>query len=385
MAQETAIMDIGSSKITVMVGRRGVNNTICISGVGESEYDGYEDGEWYQPDELPGAVERAISQAQTNAGVKIRHLYIGVPGQFTATQCKEVSMPLNRKRKITDADVDALYEQGDTFGDDPNYTLINSQPIFYMLAGDRKLIQPVGMSASQLSGFISYILAEKKFVDTFSLIAEELGIESVEFVSSVLAESLFLFDDLVRDRFAVLIDVGYIVTDVAIIRGDGVLRQFSIPIGGGHISKDLRDDLSIRFSLAEKLKRKVILNLEFAESDTYDINLKDRTMSFSARQVNDIVTIKLNKLARTINNCLISCDLPPSATYYLTGGGISYLAGARDYLSKKLDKQLEIVAPKLPQMNKPHLSSVLGLMDMVLGSEEEPERKKGLFAGLFGR
>lgn len=378
-------MDIGSSKITVMVGKRGVNNTICISGTGESEYSGYEDGEFYQPDELLGAVERAVSRAQTNANTKIRHLYIGVPGQFTATQCKEVSMALSRRRKVTDEDVDALYEQGDTFADDPNYTLINSQPIFYTLTGDRKLIQPVGLTASQLSGFISYILAEKKFTDTFSGIVSELGIESCDFVSSILAESLFLFDDFVRDRFAVLIDVGYIVTDVVIIRGDGVLRQFSIPIGGGHIAKDLRDDLSIRFSLAEKLKRKVILNLEFGETDTYDITLKDRTMSFSAKQVNDIVTIKLNKLARTINNCLISCDLPPSTTFYLTGGGISYLAGARDYLAKKLDRQLEIAAPKLPQMNKPHLSSALGLMDMVLGCEEEPVRKKGLFAGLFGR
>lgn len=384
MAQETAIMDIGSSKITVMVGRRGVNNTICISGTGESEYAGYEDGEFYQPDELAVAVERAISNAQSSANTKIRHLYIGVPGQFTATQCKELSMSLNRRRKVTDEDVDALYALGDTFEDDPNYVLINSQPVFYTIS-DRKLIQPVGMTASHLSGFISYILAEKKFIDAFKRIAEDLGIESCEFVSSILAESLFLFDDFVRDRFAVLIDVGYIVTDLVIVRGDGVLRQFSIPIGGGHIAKDLSDDLGIRFSLAEKLKRKVILNLEFGETDTYDITLKERTMSFSAGQVNDIVSIKLNKLARTINNCLISCDLPASATYYLTGGGVSYLSGARDYLSKKLDRQLEIVSPKLPQLNKPHLSSALGLMDMVLGSEQEPVRRKGLFAGLFGR
>ena len=99
-------MDIGSAKITVMVGTRGVNNTICVKGLGECEYAGYEDGEWYQPDELINAVERAISLAQTDAHTKIRHLYIGVPGQFTVTQCKEVTMSLNRRRRVTDADVD---------------------------------------------------------------------------------------------------------------------------------------------------------------------------------------------------------------------------------------------------------------------------------------
>ena len=377
-------MDIGSAKITVMVGTRGVNNTICVKGLGECEYAGYEDGEWYQPDELINAVERAISLAQTDAHTKIRHLYIGVPGQFTVTQCKEVTMSLNRRRRVTDADVDALYAQGDTFSGGGEYVLINSQPIFYTLNDDRKLIQPVGLVASRLSGFISYILAEKKFTDKFDHIMNELGIETYDFVSSILAESLFLFDDFVRDRYVAFFDVGYIVTDVVVARGDGVLRQFSIPLGGGHITKELRDDLSIRFSVAEKLKRKVVLNLEFGDNDTYDINIKERVTSFSARQVNDIVTAKLSKLARTINSCLMSCDLPPSTSYYLTGGGISYMTGARDYLSKKLDRHVEIAKPKLPQYGKPHLSTVLGLMDMVLGTDEEP-RKKGLFARLFGR
>lgn len=385
MVQETAVMDIGSSKITVLVGRRGVNNTICIVGTGESEYAGYEDGEWFQPDELINAVARAVSRAQTDSHVKIRHLYIGVPGQFTATQCKEVSMSLGRRRKVTDDDVDELYELGDTFDGDPNYKLINTQPIYFTLEDDRKLIQPVGMTASRLSGYISYILAERRFIQTFDRIMNELGIDSHEYVSSVLAESLFLFDDFVRDRYAVLIDVGYIVTDVVVARGDGILRQFSIPIGGGHITKDLRDDLDIRFSLAEKLKRKAVLNLEFGEDDTYEVSIKDRKKSFSARAVNDIVTVKINKIARTVNNCLMSCDLPSSTTYWLTGGGVSYITGARDYLSKRMDRRIDIAAPRLPQYNKPHLSSVLGLLDMVLDDEEEPTAKKGFFARLFGR
>ena len=384
MAQDVAIIDIGSAKITVMIGSRGVNNTICVKGTGEYEYAGYEDGEWYKPDELINAVDRAISLAQTDARTKIRHLYIGVPGQFTVTQCKEVTTALNRKRKVTDADVDELYAQGDTFADDPNYVLINSQPIFYTLDDDRKLIQPVGLTATKISGFISYILAEKKFTDTFDHIMAELGIESFDYVSSILAESLFLFEDYVRDGYVVFLDVGYIVSDLVVARGDGVLRQFSIPFGGGHITKELRDDLSIRFALAEQLKRKVILNLEFTDGDTYDITNKDRVTSFSARQVNDIVISKLSKLSRTVLNCLTSCDLPPSTSFYLTGGGISYMSGAKDYLSKKLNTHVEIAKPNLPQYNKPHLSTALGLMDMVLGSEE-PAQKKGFLARLFGR
>lgn len=385
VSQETAVMDIGSSKITVMVGHRGVNNTICLLGTGESEYAGYEDGEWYQPDELVNAVERAISHAQSDSHTKIRHLYIGVPGQFTVTQCKNVTYALNRRRKITDEDVNELHNIGDTYSSDPNYLLVNSQPIYYTLGDDRMLIQPVGLTSNKLTGYISYILAEKTFINFFKQIMEELGIESYEFVSSVLAESLFLLDDMVRDRYAVLMDIGYIVTDVIVTRGDGLLKQFSIPMGGGHISKDLKDDLGIRYSLAEMLKRKIVLNLEFGENETYDLTVKQRKMSFPAKQVNEIVQARLSKLSRIVNNCLVSSSLPSTTTYYMTGGGISYMTGARDYLSKKLDKHIELAVPKLPQYNKPHLSSILGLMDMVLESKEEPIKRKGFWARLFGR
>ena len=207
MAQEVAILDVGSSRITAMIGRRGVNNTINIVGTGECEYPGYEDGEFYRPDELVGTVFKAISAAETDANMKIRHLYIGVPGQFSVTQCKDVTMALNKRRKVTDEDVDKLLSLGNDFDDNEEYELVNSQPVYFTLGDERKLIQPVGMTATRLSGYISYILADRKFTGLFGRIAEDLGIESVDFVSSLLAETLFLFDDVVRDRYAVLVDV----------------------------------------------------------------------------------------------------------------------------------------------------------------------------------
>lgn len=384
MSQEVAILDIGSSRMTVMIGRRGVNNTINVLGTGECEYAGYENGEFYRPEELINVVAKALEDAENEARMKVRHIFIGVPGQFSVTQCKDVTMSLNRKRKVTDEDVDELFAMGNNFADSDKYVLINSQPVFFTLGDERKLIQPVGLTASRLSGYISYILAEKEFITLFENLIKDLGIESMDFVSTVLAETLFLFDDVTRDRYAVLVDVGYIVTDIAVARGDGIVRQFSFTLGGGHFTKDLRDDLSIRFQLAESLKRKVVLNLEFSDTDTYDVNVKERVKSFPARQVNDIIVARLSKLAKVINRCLSSCDLPPTATYCLTGGGISYMTGVVDYLCKKTDRQFEIAAPDLPQMNKPHLSSSLALMDMVLGTVA-PERKKGLFARLFGR
>ena len=387
MTQDVSILDFGSGKITVLVGRRGVNNTICISGMGECDYAGFADGEWFEPEQLSYVIGHAVANAETNSRTKIKHLYIGVPGEFTACACREVSLSLSKKRKITDEDIDVLHEQGDNYKNNPDYTLINSQPVFYTLDDDRRLIQPIGMSSQKIGGMISYILAENRFISFIDGIMHDLGIDSFDYISSLLAETLFLFDDVVRDRFVVLIDSGYITTNVVVARGDGILAQYNIPLGGGHITGDLAMALQISYSQAEALKRKVVLSLNAGEEDNYSITTnRSDTMEFPAQLVNDIVSYGIKKIADTITKSLKTCeyDYPDYIPYRLTGGGLSYIKGARDLLSKYLTKPVEVVAPRLPQFNRPHLSSSLGLLDMVL-SLQPPEKKQGFFKRLFGK
>ena len=387
MAQDVAILDFGSGKITVLIGRRGVNNTICISGMGECDYAGFLDGDFLEPEQLSYVIGHAIANAETNSRTKIKHLYIGVPGEFTTCVCREVSLSLGKKRKITDDDIDALHTQGDSYKNNPDYTLVNSQGVYYTLDDDRRLIQPVGLSSSKVGGLISYILGESAFIKFIDGIMRSLGIESHDYISSLLAETLFLFDDVVRDRFVVLIDCGYITTNIVVARGDGILAQYNIPLGGGHISGDLATYLKISFSQAEALKRKVVLSLNVGEEDNYSITTnRSDTAEFPAQLTNEIVSYGIKKIANTVTKCLKQCpyDYPDYIPYHLTGGGLSYMKGARELLSKHLTKPVEIVAPRIPQFNRPHLSASLGLLDMVL-SLQPPEPKKSFFAKLFGR
>lgn len=385
--QDVAILDFGSGKITVLIGRRGVNNTICIVGMGECEYEGFFEGNFLAPEQLSYVVGRAITNAETNSRTQISHLYIGVPGEFTTCTCRDIVMSLGRKRAVTEDDVDALFERGNTFGGHPDYTLINMQPIYFTLDDERRLIQPVGLKSSKISSLVSYVLAENTFIDFVDQIMNDLGIESHEYVSSLLAETLFLFDDIKRDQYVVLIDCGYIATNVVVARGDGLLQQFNISLGGGNITGDLATYLNISFTQAEALKRKVILSLDVGESDVYEINSgRDEAIAFPADIVNEIVMERINTIASTIAKALNGCvyDFPDHIPYYLTGGGLAYLKGGRDYLSKMLGKTVEIIAPSLPQLNRPHLSSSMGLLDMVLGSLK-PAKKKSFLDKLFGR
>ncbi len=380
--QDVAVLDFGSSKITVLIGQKGVNETLTISGKGETQYAGFSDGEFFRPEQLGQAVAHAINIAETAAKTKITKLYVGVPGDFTVCVCKDSEISFdNPKHKITANDVEKLHDQGNTFYREPNLTLINVQPIYYDLNNEKRCIDPIGMTTERLKGHISYLLAEATFTGTVGAIMKSLGIESVEYVSSVLAETLFLFDDVKRDQYVVLIDVGYITTTVAFARGDGILSLHSFSLGGGNISGDLANYFDISFAEAEALKRKVVLTLTTGPDDVYEVNGR-----YEAEIVNDIVRARIAVIAKNIAKCLELSDyvIPDNIPFSLTGGGISYMRGSKDILSEVLHRRIEIVAPRIPQMEVPGWSSSLGLLDLALNTQAVP-KKKGFFARLFNK
>lgn len=370
MAHETAILDFGSSKITVLIGERGVNDTINVKGFGASKYAGFGNGEWVKPEELGEAINKAITAAESNSGIKITHLYVGVPGEFTAVDCREVNVALPKRRKINDNDVLALMDAGDDF-DQSVSEVINIQPIYYNLDNDRRVLQPVGVISSKLGGVLSYITAEVRFSGFIRKILADMGIASVEYVSSVLAESLLLFDETERDNTAVLIDVGYFTTSVAVIRGDGILSLGSFSLGGAHITGDLAEALGISFTDAENLKRKVVLSINASDNDIYEIGGDNGVKTLSASLVNEIVIHRVFVIGKMVEKCLEMCkyETPDYIPYSLTGGGISYIRGAKDVLSQKLGRNVEVVTPRLPQVNKPDMSSSWGLLDMAIKND----------------
>jgi len=416
MNPQVAVLDIGSGKIRVLVGSRGFNDTICLSSETERSCASYYNGHWIlNPSELYKEIHKAIVEAERNAGVKIRQLVVGVPADFTITKSLSSALSFSKKRKVTDDDLTDLHKQGSVFKDYPDYTVINSQPIYYKLDDDRPLIQPKGLYSQKVSGLISYILVKNRFVEVMDDIMARLSIEP-SYLSSALAEVWFLFDERARDRFVVMIDTGLSTTNIVIAQGDGILEQFNIPFGGGDITayilnffRELRSAVKSRnegiseadlpvpeidFSQAEALKGKVNLKLNHREDDIYTLTASDLpsgTLDIKAQYVNEPVRQAIGELGDRIKRALAErnhdiSNYPKHISYHITGGGVTSIEGAKNLLSTRLDRPIEIAHPKLAQYNKPCLSSSLGLLDLALSLQPAQEvRKKGLFGRFFKR
>lgn len=384
MAQYTTALDFGSEKITAIIGTRGTNGTINVKGLGVKNYDGFMQGEWLNPDALAEAIEGALAEASSVAGVAIKRVYVSVPGEFCDVTCKEVNTTLNRRRKLTANDLYSLMNMGDDF--DETVEVINIQPVYYTLDNEVRVVQPEGQVTSKIGGFLSYITAKASFTTTVRAILNDLGIGSVEFVSAPLAESLILFDETKRDATAILVDVGYLTTSVAIVKGDGLLMLKTFSLGGGFITADLTEQFSVSFADADQLKRKVILTLIPQEGDEYEVDGKKGLIRFSASDVNDVVSARIMHIATMVKKCLgmSNYKYPAHIPVSLTGGGVSFIKGAKDIFANTLERDVEIVAPPFPGVNKPNLSSAWGLLDTAIKNDEQTA-KKGFFARLLGK
>ena len=368
---EVAILDFGSSRISILVGVKGVNNTFKIIASGSSEYAGFLDGEFIEPDNLSTAISYAKNQAENVYGKKIKRLYVGVPTEFCCNTLEHISMNLNGRVRVKQKTINRLFENAHI--EYPNREIINKTPIYFVLDDGNRVLNPLGCITSTLSVLSSYISIEEEFYKFLDTVFCEVGVYTIELISSALAESLYLIEPELRQNGAILVDCGYITTSVNSIYFEGITDLRSFSLGGGYITSDIMEVLDISFDCAEQLKRKVLLSIEPTKEDTYEIVVDHQLQSYPARLVNDICLARIDMIAEGILKCIHSFQnkIEDDSIVYLTGGGLAYLKGVIPYLEKIINRKVVVVAPKPLQFAKPDLPSSLSLIDSAINIEEK--------------
>ena len=365
-----AVVDIGSSNINVMIGTRGVNNTFVVLGNGDYEYAGYYEGEFLEEEKLQEVFKCAIFDAEETACESIDKLFVGVPADFSVCETKTLTQSYGEKVKITKQHIEQIHSMANSMQNSSDYVLVSCSPISYILDDGRKTLSPIGQKSTKIIATLSLVYAEKKFIEKINNLLRNIGISTVEYLSGPLCEATYLLPAERREEVALVIDCGYITTSVALVQGDGLVALRTFAVGGAHIVADLSECLGISYREAQNLKKQIILSVKPTEADEYEILRKDNVLKIQMLQANEIVCARLDYIASLINKCLEGLRQEyPKMPYSITGGGISYIKGAKDYISKMLGVNVTLIAPNDIHMQKPHYSSILGLLNTALNQD----------------
>lgn len=356
--KKVAVLDIGSDAITLVMQDK-YTDSYTFRAV--QEYDGFYNGEFFDPQELFRAVESLVAECEKTTFSKIQKLLVGVPGEFSAVVTAKVESDFGMQRKVLEKDIDALYDKGKPETGD--HLCISASPIYFELDDGTCTITPVGAVTKKLRCLMSYMVAETSFTALFDQIAEQIGVEFT-YASSVQAEVMYVVPDYLRDEGVVLADVGYTTTSVAYAIGDGIAHSLSFSLGAGHIAADISEVKEIPYTHALALVDRLNLNIAASPTDEYCISVGQEIAYYKVSEINEIAKARIENISEMIAKAIRSSyyDIGPNTKVLLTGSGISQIPGAKEIVQRLTSKYVEVLAPDLMQFNKPKYSQVAGLL-----------------------
>ena len=382
-------MDFGTSKIVTLVAENSSANSCEVIGLGMANYDGYNREGWNNPGAVDAMIEQSIEDAQKQCGRKIHSIYVGIPAAFTTIYTAEAKLKLkDTDPKVKQEDIRELYRQAEASlrqeeerRQQPMGEVVHTSPAWFIIDGNKRTFQPVNQPGHELSTMISFVLADRFFLDEINNRLTRLGYKVEGFFSTAAGEVMLYLPESDRDQTSVLIDVGYLCTDVLIAQGDALTFCKTIDLGGGDFAAALAEGLNIRMEDAEdKIKRKYVFGIE-TSSETFDIPAVSgaKGASFTRQQVNEVLLPGVDALADEISEAIESSGtkLGTNSTVYMTGGGLAMNRGALQYISEKLGRPVREVPKKTTKLNSHTLSAALGLLDLVIDTVEQEKMKSG--------
>lgn len=376
MKRQIAAIEFGTSKIVTMIAQNSGLDRLDIIGSGTVPYDGYSEGDWNTPRQMVQRVRDSVAAAELEAGTKVSELYVGIPGEFIHVRVSEAEVDAP-EGVIDDTVVNAVQ---DLAADNLRLAeggcmVLHRSPAWYTVDDGKKTMSPGGRG-SRLRARMAFIVAESMFIEDVSEMMRVLNIAILGFLAPSLGESLLLLSLDDRDRTSMLIDCGYLNTEISVVEGDAIIYHAILPRGGGHITAELATELRISMRAAEQIKRNYVFNPDEFDMDSfsevYDEN--GNRMTFPREVVQDIVERSVDELAEMINltiNNDVSEFLGSRSQVFLTGGGLALMRGGREYLSAKIGRPVKVAAAKSAKMSSPVYASALGLADLIFDSIEQ--------------
>ena len=248
-------LDIGTTKICAIVGRRSKNGKIEVLGVGKAESAGVTRGVVSNIDKTVQGIAQAVDIAGTQSNVEIRVVNVGIAGQhIKSLQHRGLITRRDLQTEIGRKDIDKLVEDMYNLVMPPGEEIIHVLPQEFTVDGEPGIKDPIGMAGVRLEANFHIISGQVTAIKNIVKCVNKASLESQELILEPLASSESVLSDEEKEAGVVLVDIGGGTTDVAIFH-EGIIRHTAvIPFGGNSITEDIREGCSVMRNIAEQLK-----------------------------------------------------------------------------------------------------------------------------------
>ena len=373
--KHVAAIDIGTTKICVIIATTDANGNLEIVGIGQHPSHGLKKGVVVNIGITVDSIKKAVKQADEMAAVKIETACVGISGghirSFNSTGVVAI-----KGREVKQSDIDRVIEAAKAVAIPKDQEIIHVLPQYFRIDGQDFVLDSLGMYGVRLEAQVHIITGSVASAQNIIKSCELSGIQVSDIVLEQLASANAVLTPYEKELGAGILDIGGGTSDFAIYKDGRIRHSKVIPIAGTLFTSDLAIGLGIPTEKAEEIKKMygsispeklVSLENNYMEIDlgfegglkTIQLSDAGNILKFRAEEVMDMLIEELLEYR-------VKTLMP--AGLVLTGGG-GLLDGLRELAQERLEMPVRVGSPQskdryiLPDaLKSPAYSTSYGLM-----------------------
>lgn len=396
-----ASLDIGTTKIAVVICRKTEQGSLEVIGVGNKPSHGVRNGVIINIDKTVSSIRQSIEEAELMAGVEVNELFVGVAsGQVSGFNSKGMIAIASRggDNEITQADVDRVIQTAQSVSIPTEREVLHVIPQEFIVDDQDGVLDPVGMSGLRLQVEVHMVTCQKSVLLNIRKAVERAGYGVADIILQPIASSEAILNEDEKEMGTVVVDIGGGTTDILLYIANSIWYSKVIPYGGFDVTKDLTIGLKTPNNSAESIKLQYGAALESLVDATDYIQTPlvggRAPVKVMRRVIAEIIEARMRDIFEKIKESLKTSDHMEriAAGVVLTGGG-SLCTGVDELAEQMLGMPVRVGKPVdvtgiTEKVLSPIYSTAIGLArfgSTDIESYRPSEKGKGAVFGKIGQ
>lgn len=250
-------LDIGTTKIVAMIGRKNEYGKIEVLGIGKAKSLGVKRGVVNNITQTIQSIQQAVDEAESVSGQRINEVVVGIAGQhIRSLHHSDYITRAHADEVIEESDIENLVNQVHKLVMLPGEEIIHVLPQEFKVDSQPDIKEPIGMYGGRLEANFHVVVGQVSSIRNIGRCVKSAGLNLADITLEPLASASAVLSQEEKEAGVALIDIGGGTTDLAIFK-DGIIRHTAvIPFGGNVITEDIKEGCSIIEKQAELLKIK---------------------------------------------------------------------------------------------------------------------------------
>lgn len=246
-------LDIGTSKIVVLIGEVTPAGTIEVIGAGRHPSHGLKRGAVVDIEATVKSIQRAVQEAELMAGCEVRSVYTGIAGSHIKSLNSHGIVAI-RDQDVSRADVDRVLDAAKAVPIPADQKILHVLPQEFIIDGQGNIREPIGMAGVRLEARVHIVTGAVSAAQNIIKCIRRCGLEVNDISLEQLASSHAVLTDDEKELGVCLVDIGGGTTDLAIFSHGAIQSTAVIPIAGDQVTNDIAMALRTPTKAAEVMK-----------------------------------------------------------------------------------------------------------------------------------